>query len=518
MSAMGASCVKGQKGKEDEYIAKQDVTIWKYAEGKEPESFHIKEHVTVSVLNNTTKWWQVKKGNFTGFAAGYYFARNDAENDYEKEPWFFGEVSRADINDMLSQTANPEGSYIIRYSTKSSKFVLDVKVFDVKRGEYMYKHFDVKQGDDKFWFTQNNKFATLPGLIEYCMRNKEDNLPTKLTNVCLIPNPHADVNFAYSNQEVDSWIVPLSELSYNKDDPILGEGQFGKVFKAKFRGTLDVAVKQLKVGGGDLNKEVAEKLRSEFFSEKDTMTKLNHPNLVQLFAIVIDEKEGNFMIQEFMEKGDLKNYLKKMKDKKGSRKSKLYDESSFKNLLSWCAQVCRGMEHLESLQIIHRDLAARNVLLDKFGRAKVADFGLALEGQLDESLKEKLPVKWTAPEAMFKKRFSHKSDVWAFAILMWEVFSFGDTPYGPDVTNSEYKKRMASEFRTSKENKKVRKPLRCKIPKPFSEGPDAEQMKGAYQLMQQCWEIVPENRPAFGNIREDLDHAVDTGDWEGYFD
>ena len=77
---------------------------------------------------------------------------------------------------------------------------------------------------------------------------------------------------------------------------------------------------------------------------------------------------------------------------------------------------------------------------------------------------------------------------------------------------------MASEFRTSKENKKVRKPLRCKIPKPFSEGPDADQMKGAYQLMQQCWEIVPENRPAFGNIREDLDHAVDTGDWEGYFD
>eukprot|EP00092_Neocalanus_flemingeri_P021490 GFUD01023304.1.p1 GENE.GFUD01023304.1~~GFUD01023304.1.p1 ORF type:complete len:528 (+),score=118.54 GFUD01023304.1:41-1585(+) len=514
---MGTSCTKVQNEEEDEHIAKQDVTLWKYVEGKEPESLHVKEHEKVSVLSNATKWWQVKKGSYTGFAARYYFARRDAENDYEKEPWFFGEVSRPETIDMLSQISNPEGSYIIRYSTKSNKFVLDVKVFDIGKGEYMYKHFDVKQGDEKFWFTQSNKFSNLPGLIEYCMKNKEDNLPTKLTNVCLIPNPHSDENGPHSNTgvEVDSWIVPLSELSYNKDDPILGEGQFGKVFKAKFRGTLDVAVKQLKIGGGDLNKEIAEKVLADFFSEKDTMSKLNHPNLVQLFAIVIDGKEGNFMIQEFMEKGDLKNYLKKMKSKKANRKSKITDESSFNNLLSWCAQVCRGMEHLEVLKIIHRDLAARNVLLDKFGRAKVADFGLALEGKLEEGLKEKLPVKWTAPEAMFKKHFSHKSDVWAFAILMWEIFSFGDTPYGPEVTNSDYKKRMASEFRSSK---KIPRPLRCKIPTLFSSGTDAEQMRGAYEMMLTCWELKPEDRPGFGRLREDLDHAVATGDWEGYFD
>jgi len=512
---MGGSCTKGQDGKKDEYITKQDVTIWKYAEGKNPESFQIKAHGKVAVLDNSTKWWQVKKGNFTGFAAEYYFARNDVEHDYEKEPWFFGEVSRNDSTDLLNQDANPEGSYIIRYSTRSSKFVLDVKVFDVSNGDYIHKHFDVKQGDGKFWFTQNNKFSTLPGLIEYCMRNKEENLPTKLTNVCLIPNPHGDENFEYSNQKVDSWIVPLSELSYNKDDPILGEGQFGKVFKAKFRGTLDVAVKQLKIGGGNLNKEKTEKMLAEFFSEKDTMTKLNHPNLVKLFAIVIDETEGNFMIQEFMEKGDLKNYLKKMKSKKGNRKSKISDETSFSNLLSWCAQVCRGMEHLEALKIIHRDLAARNVLLDKFGRAKVADFGLALEGELDQSLKEKLPVKWTAPEAMFKKKFSHKSDVWAFAILMWEIFSFGDTPYGPDITNSEYKRRMQIEFKSSK---RLSNPLRCKSPKLFSLGEDEKQMRGAYELMLTCWDLNPETRPNFGSLREELDHAVATGDWEGYFD
>ena len=57
----------------------------------------------------------------------------------------------------------------------------------------------------------------------------------------------------------------------------------------------------------------------------------------------------------------------------------------------------------------------------------------------------------------------------------------------------------------------------------YSSGKDAELMKVAYNLMLACWDLRPENRPVFGTLREDLDHAVDTGDWEeryqeGYFD
>ena len=53
--------------------------------------------------------------------------------------------------------------------------------------------------------------------------------------------------------------------------------------------------------------------------------------------------------------------------------------------VKWCTDVCRGMGHLEHLKVVHRDLAARNVLVDQHDRAKVADFGLAVCLQDDQS-------------------------------------------------------------------------------------------------------------------------------------
>ena len=129
-------------------------------------------------------------------------------------------------------------------------------------------------------------------------------MPTKLGNICLIPHPHSDPKFPHYTDSQDSWIVPYEEVSYNKNAP-LDEGKFGVVYRGRFRG-LDVAVKKLK---NDSN-EISEKKINEFFSETKTMKQLNHPNLVQLFALVQDKIEGNLIIQEFVSKGSLKNYLK----------------------------------------------------------------------------------------------------------------------------------------------------------------------------------------------------------------
>uniref|UniRef100_A0A8C8SNX9 Protein kinase domain-containing protein n=1 Tax=Pelusios castaneus TaxID=367368 RepID=A0A8C8SNX9_9SAUR len=101
-------------------------------------------------------------------------------------------------------------------------------------------------------------------------------------------------------------------------------------------------------------------------------------------------------------------------------------------LLEICCDICEAMAFLESHQFIHRDLAARNCLVDSDLTVKVSDFGMAryvLDDLYVSSLGAKFPVKWSAPEVFHYTKFSSKSDVWAFGILMWEVFTLGKQPY-----------------------------------------------------------------------------------------
>ena len=230
--------------------------------------------------------------------------------------------------------------------------VLSLKYFSTGDGYdgYKYKNYNVKTEGDKFYFTKKKKCSTLTELIEFCMDNKADGVATKLRNICLIPNPHSDPGFEFAMLDYDSLRVPYTEIVLGRE---LGSGQFGKVYSATFRGNLEVAVKQLKVE----NEEEGAKALEEFFKEVDTLKKLNHPNLVQLFAYIVDEKKGNFMIQEFMAEGDLKCYLKKWKEDPAKMKA---EPKLWSKLLSWNIEVARGMERLESLNIVHRDLAARS--------------------------------------------------------------------------------------------------------------------------------------------------------------
>ena len=125
-------------------------------------------------------------------------------------------------------------------------------------------------------------------------------------------------------------------------------GHFGGDYTAIFRGNQKVTVKKLRRADYE---EESEKVLEESFNIKD-IKRLNHPNLIQMLGFTTEA----FMIVEFMAEGDLKNYLQKLKRDPQRMKA---ETRVWSKLFSWNIEVARGMEQLESLNIVHRELAAR---------------------------------------------------------------------------------------------------------------------------------------------------------------
>lgn len=206
-----------------------------------------------------------------------------------------------------------------------------------------------------------------------------------------------------------------------------------------------------------------------FLQEAAIMKKFRHKRLVALYA-VCSQQEPVYIVQEYMSKGSLLEFLRN-----GDGKF-----LQFEDLVYIAAQVASGMEYLESKYLIHRDLAARNVLIGENNVAKICDFGLARVIEDNEYCPKqgsRFPVKWTAPEAIIYGKFSIKSDVWSYGILLMELFTYGQIPY-PGLHGKDVIEQVERGYR---------------MPKPVGHYlPD-----DIYRLMLQCWDSIPEKRSTF---------------------
>uniref|UniRef100_A0A8C6S2X9 Protein-tyrosine kinase 2-beta n=1 Tax=Nannospalax galili TaxID=1026970 RepID=A0A8C6S2X9_NANGA len=246
---------------------------------------------------------------------------------------------------------------------------------------------------------------------------------------------------------------------------ILGEGFFGEVYEGVYTNhkgeKINVAVKTCKKDCTLDNKE-------KFMSEAVIMKNLDHPHIVKLIGII--EEEPTWIVMELYPFGELGHYLERNKN-----------SLKVPTLVLYSLQICKAMAYLESINCVHRDIAVRNILVASPECVKLGDFGLSRYIEDEDYYKAsvtRLPIKWMSPESINFRRFTTASDVWMFAVCMWEILSFGKQPF------------------FWLENKDVIGVLEKgdRLPKPDLCPPVL------YTLMTRCWDYDPSDRPRFTEL------------------
>uniref|UniRef100_A0A4W4DWK7 Tyrosine-protein kinase n=1 Tax=Electrophorus electricus TaxID=8005 RepID=A0A4W4DWK7_ELEEL len=406
------------------------------------------EKLRVLGYNQNGEWSEVRSKNGQGWVPSNYIT---PVNSLEKHSWYHGPVSRSAAEYLLSSLIN--GSFLVRES-ESSPGQLSISL----RYEGRVYHYRINTASDgKVYVTSESRFSTLAELVHH-HSTVADGLVTTLH----YPAPKCNKPTVYGVSPIhDKWEMERTDITMKHK---LGGGQYGEVYVGVWKKyNLTVAVKTLKEDTMEVE---------EFLKEAAVMKEVKHPNLVQLLGVCTLEPPF-YIVTEYMPHGNLLDYLREC-DR---------EEVNAVVLLYMATQISSAMEYLEKKNFIHRDLAARNCLVGENHVVKVADFGLSRLMTGDTYTAHagaKFPIKWTAPESLAYNTFSIKSDVWAFGVLLWEIATYGMSPY-PGIDLSQVYDLLEKGLR-------MEQPEGCP-PK-------------VYELMRACWQWSPLDRPLFSEIHQ----------------
>ena len=263
--------------------------------------------------------------------------------------------------------------------------------------------------------------------------------------------------------ELERERVSLAEL--------LGEGQFGDVYRGEYRSASSSSAMAVAVKACKLSRE--ESGAEAFLQEAHIMRQFHHPHIIRLVGVCLSSPI--WIVMELASLGELRSWL----SREGS-------SLPIPTLILYCLQLSQAMSYLESKSFVHRDVAARNVLVSDPENVKLSDFGLSrwLKGadSYYTSSKGKLPIKWMAVESINFRRFTHASDVWSLGVAMWEVFMLGVKPWAGVRNGAVIGKLEAGE--------RLGMPALCP--------------PRLYRLLNQMWAYDPADRPTVSAVRDSL--------------
>uniref|UniRef100_A0AAY4F0A0 receptor protein-tyrosine kinase n=1 Tax=Denticeps clupeoides TaxID=299321 RepID=A0AAY4F0A0_9TELE len=277
------------------------------------------------------------------------------------------------------------------------------------------------------------------------------------------------------NQAVREFAKEI-DASCIKIEKVIGIGEFGEVCSGRLKmpgkREICVAIKTLKAGYTD-------KQRRDFLSEASIMGQFDHPNIIRLEGVVTKCKPVMIITDQ-----ESRSHSDSILNKNDGRFTVI-------QLVGILRGIASGMKYLSDMSYVHRDLAARNILVNSNLVCKVSDFGMSrvLEDDPEAAYTTrggKIPIRWTAPEAITYRKFTSASDVWSYGIVMWEVMSYGERPYW-DMSNQDVIKAIEEGYR-------LPPPMDCPV--------------SLHQLMLDCWQKERGERPKFSQIVNMLDKLI----------
>jgi serine/threonine protein kinase len=236
---------------------------------------------------------------------------------------------------------------------------------------------------------------------------------------------------------------------------------------------------------------VTNKDRDEFVAEMAIAIDMDHKNVLRTVGIITQCGPDELCMLTELCGRDMHVYLRdRQPNNLGAGVSQV-------EMLQFCLETAEGLHYLAGKQFVHRDIACRNLLLtDPERSVKIADFGLSrrvgARNYYRKTTEGMLPIRWMAPEAIHKSIYTPQSDIFAMAVVFWEVWTYADVPYA-SMSSRQVIEEVNNGYR---------------LPKPrlmeFLNKPDLD----LYALMLQCWSERPSSRPQHTAIIDMLRQLV----------